>query len=94
MAKQTVQPRKRRGPPPTGKGVPVQVRLQPELLARLDGWIAAQEDKPSRPEALRRLASKALAQESITACVEPIGVSKHTASTKMAPLGKSHRRRS
>jgi len=65
MAKQTVQPRKRRGPPPTGKGVPVQVRLQPELLVRLDGWIAAQEDKPSRPEALRRLASKALAQEPV-----------------------------
>jgi len=70
MAKQTVQPRKRRGPPPTGKGVPVQVRLQPELLARLDGWIAEQQDKPSRPEALRRLASKALAQEHVTAAAK------------------------
>jgi len=48
-----VQPRKRRGPKPTGKGVNVGVRLQPEMLARLDAWIAKQPRKVSRPEAIR-----------------------------------------
>jgi hypothetical protein len=56
MAKQTVQPQKRRGPAPTGKGEPVQVRLQPERMAVLDAWIAEQpEPQPTRPEAIRRL---------------------------------------
>jgi hypothetical protein len=51
---ETVQPKKRRGPAPTGHGTPVQVRLQPDQLAPLDAWIAAQPDpKPSRPEAIR-----------------------------------------
>lgn len=31
------------------------VRLQPDALARLDAWISAQPDAPSRPEAVRRL---------------------------------------
>lgn len=32
------------------------VRVQPDLLADLDAWIAEQSDpKPSRPEALRLL---------------------------------------
>ena len=39
----------------------VGVRLQPDQLARLDAWAAAQPDLPSRPEALRRLAALALA---------------------------------
>jgi len=55
MAKQTVQPRKRRGPTPTGKGEPVQVRIQPALMSALDAWITEQHDLPSRPEAIRRL---------------------------------------
>src|SRR5690242_12204148 len=33
MARQSVISRKKRGPPPTGKGVPILVRLQPPLLA-------------------------------------------------------------
>lgn len=37
------------------------VRLQPDQLAALDQWIAAQDDKPSRPEAVRRLLANALA---------------------------------
>lgn len=54
MARQSVVPKKKRGPAPTGKGVQVQVRLQPDLLAALDAWIAEQpEPKPSRPEAIR-----------------------------------------
>lgn len=57
---ETLSTRKRRGPAPTGKGVPVGVRLQPDDLAALDAWIAAQADAPSRPEAARRLLRIAL----------------------------------
>jgi hypothetical protein len=36
-------------------------RISTELASRIDAWIAAQPDpKPSRPEAIRRLAEKAL----------------------------------
>src|SRR6476620_2726103 len=56
MKKQIVIPRKRRGPPPTGKGEPVVVRMQPPMLAGLDEWIAKQKQPcPTRPEAIRRL---------------------------------------
>jgi hypothetical protein len=58
---ETVITKKRRGPKPSGIGQLVGVRLLPEPLARLDAWIAEQPDpKPSRPEALRRLAMLAL----------------------------------
>jgi hypothetical protein len=52
--------KKRRGPAPTGKGTLIGVRLQPRDLDRLDAWAAQQDDTPSRPEALRRLAGIAL----------------------------------
>jgi hypothetical protein len=39
---------------------PVQVRLAPEQIARLDEWRRRQKDKPSRPEALRRLIEMAV----------------------------------
>jgi acetylornithine deacetylase/succinyl-diaminopimelate desuccinylase-like protein len=55
MKRQTVIAKKRRGPPPTGKGTLVGVRLQPDLLAPIDDWAAAQEDEPGRSEAIRRL---------------------------------------
>jgi hypothetical protein len=55
MAKKTVQPRKKRGPPATGKGTPVQVRMQPEELAALDAWITTLGEKRTRPAAIRRL---------------------------------------
>ena len=56
MGQETVQPRKRRGPAPTGKGTPVQVRLQPKQLAALDAWVKRQpKPTPTRPEAIRRL---------------------------------------
>jgi hypothetical protein len=55
MAKQTVQPKKRRGPAPTGKGTPIQVRLQPAQLKALDAWIAKQSPRPTRPEAIREM---------------------------------------
>lgn len=31
------------------------VRIQPEPLASIDAWSSKQPDKPSRPEAIRRL---------------------------------------
>jgi len=55
MKRQTVITKKRRGPPPTGKGTLVGVRLQPDLLAPIDAWAAAQDDEPGRSEAIRRL---------------------------------------
>jgi len=63
MAKKVLQSRKRRGPLLTGKGVPVQTRLHPAMLERLDGWRAGQDGKLSRPEALRRLATIGLEVE-------------------------------
>lgn len=53
---ETVVSKKRRGPAPTGKGVPIMLRLQPDQLAALDHWIEQQPDpKPTRPEAVRRI---------------------------------------
>jgi hypothetical protein len=61
MTQETSVPKKRRGPPATGWGTPIQVRLQPELLTILEAWRLAQPDpKPSRPEAIRRLLTAAL----------------------------------
>ena len=60
MNRQPTAIRKKRGPPPTGKGEPILVRLQPVPLAELDSWIARQHDHPSRPEAIRRLVERAL----------------------------------
>ena len=59
-SQETVQTRKRRGPKPTGKGVNVGVRLQPDQLAKVDQWRERQDDTPTRPEAIRRLVEKAL----------------------------------
>jgi hypothetical protein len=55
MIRQTVISKKKRGPPATGKGTPIVVRMQPGPLSKLDTWVAAQQDKLSRPEAIRRL---------------------------------------
>jgi hypothetical protein len=46
---------KKRGPPPTGKGLLLGVRLQPSLLNALDAWIAEQPTPISRPEAMRKI---------------------------------------
>lgn len=62
-AQDTVIPRKRRGPPPTGKGTPVMVRVPPDLLAAVDAFIlerVAYGESLTRPEAVRRLAAEAL----------------------------------
>jgi len=71
MKKKTVIPRKKRGPPATGKGEPVVVRMHPPMLVVLDEWIAKQKQPfPSRPEAVRRLVEIALKAEMPT---EPTG---------------------
>jgi hypothetical protein len=58
-----MQPQNRpRGRPPIGKGVPVQVRLQPPELSALDAYIGAHPDpKPTRAQAVRWLMVFALA---------------------------------
>jgi hypothetical protein len=61
MGRQSARPPKKRGPPATGKGKPILVRLQPAQLAALDAWIARQNAQLSRPEAIRRLLEQALA---------------------------------
>ena len=44
-------------PVTTGKGEPVMVRILPDLMSGLDAWITKQDDTPSRPEGLRRIAA-------------------------------------
>lgn len=62
MERQSARPLKKRGPPATGKGKPILVRLQPAQLAALDAWIGRQDAQLlSRPEAIRRLVEQALA---------------------------------
>jgi hypothetical protein len=52
----TLLPRKgRRGPAPTGKGTQVVVRMQPNLLDRLDAYRQTLPDAPSRPEVIRSM---------------------------------------
>jgi hypothetical protein len=60
MRRQSVISQKKRGPPPTGKGTPILVRVQPALLANLDAWITTQKISVSRPEAIRQLIEVAL----------------------------------
>jgi hypothetical protein len=64
---ETVTTRKRRGPKPTGKGVNIGVRLQPDRLAALDAWIASQPKPLSRPEAIRRLTARGLPSTTVAA---------------------------
>ncbi len=52
----TVVSRKgKRGPAPTGKGTPIMVRLQPDLLAWVDAQRARLDPAPSRPEFIRHV---------------------------------------
>lgn len=61
MTQETLIPKKRRGPVPTGQGTPVMVRLQPALLEAVDKFIAEElAGNASRPEAVRRLTAEAL----------------------------------
>ncbi|KQV27848.1 hypothetical protein ASC97_05650 [Rhizobium sp. Root1203] len=47
--------RKKRGRPSTGKGVPVQVRLQPDLLKLIDSIGSWRDPAPSRAEKIRKM---------------------------------------
>lgn len=60
MKRQPVITRKKRGPPATGKGTLVGVRLQPDDLSAVDNWIAEQDKASTRPEAIRTLMRQAL----------------------------------
>ena len=51
--------KKRMGRPPTG-AKQILVNVRPTQLARLKAWVKTQPDKPTLPEALRRLADKAM----------------------------------
>ena len=62
-----VKKNKRRGPPPTGRGTLIGVRLQPRDLKALDLWIRRNGKHQTRPEAIRKLVSTALAITKITA---------------------------
>jgi hypothetical protein len=58
----------------TGPGKQVLLRLHPPLLTNIDSWIRAQEGRPTRPEAIRRILEQALApteaQKSLTLAAE------------------------
>jgi hypothetical protein len=60
MIKSTPKMRKKPGPPPKGHKK-ILVSVPPSELADLDTWIKQQSDKPSRPQAIRRLMEQALA---------------------------------
>ena len=53
-------PKKVGRPPQIRKGRPVQMRLENEVLAKLDEWRRHQPDLPNRTEAIRRLIDAAL----------------------------------
>ncbi|GGC31301.1 hypothetical protein GCM10011371_18440 [Novosphingobium marinum] len=55
--------KKKMGRPPVDSEA-VNVRMQRDQITRLDQWAAEQPDNPTRPEAIRRLVSKALEGES------------------------------
>jgi hypothetical protein len=55
VVKKTPLSKKRRGPAPTGVGTPQLVRIHDRQLAEIDAWAVRQDDKISRPEAIRRL---------------------------------------
>jgi len=52
--------KKARKPRAKTTGALLGVRLQPNQLAALDAWIAAQPEPVSRPEAVRRLVERGL----------------------------------
>lgn len=44
----------------TGPGKLIGVRVLPPLLKRIDTWAARQDEKPTRPDAMRRLIERGL----------------------------------
>jgi hypothetical protein len=76
MPKIGANKKKRGRPVTTGKGALIGVRVQPDPLARLDRWSKSQGDKPSRPEAIRRLIEVALASSDPTKQTSPKAAAK------------------
>ena len=75
---------KKRGPAPTGKGEPIVVRMQPHLLALLNGWIGKQKPPfPSRPEAVRRFiaAHRGRIESSYNTLKDQLALESHRAHT-------------
>lgn len=62
-ATEKMQPQKR-GRPAIGKGTPVQVRLQPDLLEWVDAQRAKLEHPTTRPEFIRILLEEKMVQGS------------------------------
>jgi metal-responsive CopG/Arc/MetJ family transcriptional regulator len=60
MVKESHATKHARKPRPSAPGEQVVVRLQPDLLSKIDKWRRNQLDLPSRAEAMRRLADQAL----------------------------------
>jgi len=48
-------------PVTTGKGTQIGMRWHEPLLGLIDRWAAGQDDKPDRPDAIRRLVQLGLA---------------------------------
>jgi hypothetical protein len=64
MAKSIPGTQKKRGrPKTTGRGTQIGMRWHQPLLGMIDSWAAQQDDKPDRPDAIRRLVERALANE-------------------------------
>lgn len=60
MPKSIAVVHKKRGRPATGQDPVTAIRLSPELRTKIDAWAAAQEDRPPRSEAIRRMIERAL----------------------------------
>jgi uncharacterized protein (DUF4415 family) len=61
----TITEKRKRGRPATGLGELIGVRIQPDLLARVDEYRLAQNPEQTRPEAIRALLDEALAENGI-----------------------------
>jgi hypothetical protein len=101
MARQTVVPKKvkkKRGPPPTGKGTQIGTRWHAPLLQAIDTWAERQEDKPDRSESIRRLVQRGLASEGIdvpiSAAADSVHTSKPATAAKALPPKKTRQRHS
>jgi len=46
---------KNKGGRPRTDATPLGLRLPPDVIMRLDAWIAGQDDRPTRVEAVRRI---------------------------------------
>ena len=47
--------KKRKGPPPTGKGREVKLRLHSDLLDPIDAWISEQREPHTRQQAIYKI---------------------------------------